>query len=114
MIYPPLSIIIKELRKEITQYFQSSDQRIVNFAKRILLIILMLSLLIVIITKSLVPGGEHDYYTHYFPYYLETLKQGNLAPNNVWYHFDNSKGASLVFYGILLSDPLAPSLVSLC
>ena len=45
---------------------------------------------------------------------MEVIEQGGLAPNDIWYHFYNSKGASLVFYTVSLTDPHAPQLVSLC
>jgi hypothetical protein len=62
--------------------------------------------------RGLYPGGSGDYYTHYFYYYLEVLKNHGLAPNDVWYHYYYSKGSGLPFLGMLLTDPEAPSLTT--
>ena len=61
-----------------------------------------------LLRRGLFPGGSGDYYTHYFYYYLEVLKNHGLAPNDVWYHYYYSKGSGLVFLGMLLTDPEAP------
>ena len=65
-----------------------------------------------IATKGLYPAGGHDYYTHYFQYYLSVIRNESILPNDVWYHFYYSKGAGLYFWGMLLTDPLAPQLVT--
>jgi len=75
-------------------------------------ITLAASLLLII--KGLYPGGGHDYYTHYFYYYQEVIQQGGIWPNKVWYHYYYSKGSGLFFLGMLLTDPLAPQLVTFC
>ena len=64
------------------------------------------------VVKGLYPGGGGDYYTHYFPYALQVLQNHGLAPNDVWYHFYYSKGDGLFFLDMLLTDPMAPSLVT--
>ena len=61
---------------------------------------------------GLFPGGDGDYYTHYFYYYLAVLKSHGLSPNDVWYHYYYSKGDGLFFLGMLLSDPQAVPLTS--
>lgn len=76
--------------------------------------LLTVSGLLLLMTKGLYPSGGHDYFTHYFPYYLEVIEWGNIWPNSVWYHYYYSKGAGLFFLGILLTDPLAPQLVTFC
>ena len=65
-----------------------------------------------ILTKGLYPGGGHDYYNHYFPYYVRVVQSGSTLPNDVWYHFFYSKGDGLYFIAMLLTDPLAPQLVT--
>jgi hypothetical protein len=70
--------------------------------------------LCLLFVKGLYPAGGHDYYTHYFPYLRSVITQGGLWPNDVWYHFYYSKGAGLYFLGMLLTDPLAPQLVTFC
>lgn len=66
----------------------------------------------VLIIKGLYPGGGHDYFTHYFLYDRAVVERGDLWPNDVWYHYYYSKGAGLFFLAMLLTDPLAPQLVS--
>ena len=62
--------------------------------------------------KGIYPGGGHDYYTHYFYYNIDVIKNGSIFPNEAWYHFYYSKGAGLYFLTMLLTDPLAPQLVT--
>lgn len=68
----------------------------------------------VLLVRGLYPGGGGDYYTHYFPYYIEVLRNHGLAPNDVWYHYYYSKGCGLFFLGMLLTDPEAPEVVTFC
>src|SRR6266545_4549965 len=67
-----------------------------------------------LLIKGLYPGGGHDYFTHYHYYYETVIERGGLWPNEVWYHYYYSKGAGLFFLAILLTDPLAPQLVTFC
>jgi hypothetical protein len=67
-----------------------------------------------LLVRGIYPGGGGDYYTHYFYYYLEVLKNHDLSPNDVWYHYYYSKGYGLFFLGMLLTDPEAPALVTFC
>ncbi|WP_316168984.1 MULTISPECIES: hypothetical protein, partial [unclassified Bradyrhizobium] len=64
--------------------------------------------------KGLYPAGGHDYFMHYFPYLRTVIERGGIWPNQVWYHFYYMKGAGLYFLGMLLTDPLAPQLVTFC
>jgi len=68
--------------------------------------------MIFLLVKGLYPGGGHDYYTHYFQFYKRVIETGSILPNDVWYHFYDSKGAGLYFLAMLLIDPLAPQLVA--
>jgi len=74
--------------------------------------LLAISAAMFIAVKGLYPAGGHDYYTHYFYYYLSVIKHGSILPNEFWYHFYYSKGAGLYFFSMLLTDPLAPQLVT--
>jgi hypothetical protein len=67
-----------------------------------------------LLLKGLYPAGSADYFAHYFPYYREVIEQGGVSPNDVWYHYFYSKGLGLFFLGMLLTDPLAPQLVTFC
>ena len=79
-----------------------------------LLALAAVAFIALLLVKGLYPGGGHDYFTHYF-YYLQTvIERGGLWPNDVWYHYYYSKGAGLFFLGILITDPLAPQLVTFC
>jgi hypothetical protein len=69
---------------------------------------------IFLIIKGLYPGGGHDYYNHYFQFYKRVVDTGSILPNDVWYQFYYSKGAGLYFLGMLLTDALAPQLVTTC
>ncbi len=64
--------------------------------------------------KGLYPGGGHDYFTHYFYYYLEVIHNHGLQPNDVWYHYYYSKGAGLIFLAMVLTDPVAPAIATFC
>ena len=77
-----------------------------------LLALAVIAIIILLLVKGLYPGGGHDYFTHYFYYYQVAIERGGLWPNDVWYHYYYDKGAGLVFLGILLTDPLAPQLVT--
>lgn len=66
------------------------------------------------VVKGLYPNGGHDYYTHYFYFYTTVVYDHNIWPNNVWYQYFYSKGMGLFFLAMLLTDPLAPSLVTFC
>lgn len=76
------------------------------------LLLISLPLGIFLLTKGTYPAGGHDYFNHYFHFYHKVVETGSLYPNAVWYHFYYSKGAGLFFYGMLLTDPLAPQLIS--
>lgn len=67
---------------------------------------------LLLVMKALPPGGGHDYYAHYFPYFNQVVRSHGLAPNDVWYHYYVSKGAALVFWSLVLTDPQAPEIVT--
>jgi hypothetical protein len=71
-----------------------------------------IAIIILLMVKGLYPGGGHDYFTHYFYYLQAAIERGGLWPNDVWYHYYYDKGAGLVFLGVLLTDLLAPQLVT--
>lgn len=77
-----------------------------------MLVLLAATIFIFLQVKAIYPGGWHDYFSHYFFYYREAVQTGSLAPNALWYHFFYSKGGGLYFLAMLLSDPLAPALVT--
>jgi hypothetical protein len=107
LAYDPAQDAARDIYRTLT----SSSLGRLNWALLALVAVTASELLLV---KGLYPGGGHDYFTHYF-YYLETATERHgLWPNEVWYHYYYSKGAGLFFLGILLTDPLAPQLVTFC
>ncbi len=81
---------------------------------RIMAACIVAAVALLLVIKGLYPGGGHDYYTHYFYYSQAVIKHGGIWPNEVWYHYYYSKGLGLNFLSILLTDPLAPQLVTSC
>jgi hypothetical protein len=67
---------------------------------------------VLLLVKGLYPGGNVDYFTSYFPYYNSVIANHGIWPNEVWYHYFYDKGAGLTFLAMLLTDPLAPQLVT--
>jgi hypothetical protein len=67
---------------------------------------------VLLVVKGLYPGGGHDYYTHYFPYYRHVLLSHGLWPNDVWYHFYYTKGATVKIASMVLTDMQAPETVT--
>jgi hypothetical protein len=67
-----------------------------------------------LLVKGLYPGGGHDYYLHYFSYYKSVIDRGGLWPTMHYVHGYDSKGDGLVFLSMLLTDSIAPQLVTFC
>jgi hypothetical protein len=72
----------------------------------------ILVVLLLLVLRALPPGGSGDYYTHYFYYFKHVTNSHGLWPNELWYHYYVSKGATLVFWSIVLTDLQAPEIVS--
>jgi len=70
--------------------------------------------LFLLAAKGLYPAGGNDYFAHYFRFYEEVIDSHGIWPNHVWYHYFYSKGAGLYFLAMLLTDSLAPQLVTFC
>lgn len=67
-----------------------------------------------LLVKGLYPQGGHDYYQHYSHFYAAVIDNHGIWPNLFWYQYYLSKGMGVTFLGMLLTDPLAPSLVTYC
>ena len=80
----------------------------------LLILLAAQAFVMLLLVKGLYPGGGHDYFTHYAYYYQTVVERGGIWPNEVWYHYYYSKGAGLFFLAMLLTDPLAPQLVTFC
>ena len=96
--------------KSIANDRQYTAERIARLAAAVSIVIAVVA---TILFKVLFPHGTGDYFTHYFPYYMEVTEKGNILPNMIWYHFFVSKGAGDIFFAILLGDALSPMSVSL-
>lgn len=83
-------------------------------ATHVLVALAVVAAALLLIVKGLYPAGGHDYFNHYHGYYEAVLRNHGLQPNEVWYQFFYSKGMGLFFLASLLTDPLAPSLVTYC
>ena len=70
--------------------------------------------ILLFLVKGLYPGGAHDYFNQYFYFYTSGIRDHNIWPSSVWYNYFYSKGIGLFFLGMLLTDPLAPSLATCC
>jgi hypothetical protein len=77
-------------------------------------ILLVLVWCAVFLIKGLYPGGSQDYYSQYFPAYQAFVDHGSIWPNEAWWQYLYAKGAGFIFLGILLTDALAPQLVTFC
>ena len=115
LIFIALSFLIMVL-SPLPYYFLNNIKfiflnRKIKFLIIFYIIISIFILILFLIIKGLYPAGGHDYYLHYFQYYLSVIRNQSILPNEVWYHFYYSKGAGLYFLSILLSDPLAPQLM---
>jgi hypothetical protein len=103
------AIFVGSIRQNATFGFCRAAKFLVQWLVWIAVALAVTTFLLV---KGLYPGGGHDYYNHYFPYYLRVIQTGSILPNDVWYHFYLSKGDGLYFLAMLLTDPLAPQLVT--
>jgi hypothetical protein len=103
------AILVGSIRRNTMSRFRCASKFLVHW---LVWIAVVLAITMFLMVKGLYPGGGHDYYTHYFPYYLRVIQTGSILPNDVWYHFYLSKGDSLYFLAMLLTDPLAPQLVT--
>ena len=103
----------REAHASIARFVRgSSKSQLLTSLAALLAIVVFGGLLFLV--KGLYPQGGHDYYQHYSQYYAEVVDGHGIWPNRFWYHFYYSKGLGLVFLAMLLSDPLAPSLIASC
>jgi hypothetical protein len=102
-----------ELRDATIRFFHATSLPVVIMLA-IVAIATVFSAALLFVVKGLYPNGGHDYYTHYVYFYTTVVNDHNIWPNNVWYQYFYSKGMGLFFLAMLLTDPLAPSLVTFC
>jgi hypothetical protein len=83
-----------------------------GLVQTILVLAIIVAAVACFLVKGLYPAGGHDYFNHYSAFYRRVIETGSTQPNDVWYHFYYSKGCGLYFIAMLLTDPLAPQLVT--
>ena len=74
-------------------------------------IAIALAVTMFLLVKGLYPGGGHDYYDHYFPYYLRVIQTGSILPTMFGQLLCIERRWSL-FFSDAATDPLAPQLVT--
>ena len=111
--YPHFALTVSEARSSITQHFQEGSwiDRTLSIVMAIAAVLAGAALLLV---KGLYPQGGHDYYQHYSQFYAAVIDSHGIWPNLFWYEYYYSKGMGVTFLGMLLTDALAPSLVTYC
>jgi hypothetical protein len=107
---PHLMTCVGEARRLLPASFGRGNPKAARNIRYLAIFAIVAALFICI--KVLYANGGNDYYSHYFYYYVDVIRNGSLMPNEVWYHFYYSKGCGLYFLAMLLSDPLAPQLVT--
>ncbi|WP_316168985.1 MULTISPECIES: hypothetical protein [unclassified Bradyrhizobium] len=101
-----------EARRAIEDQFRSSLLKAI--VAGLCFSLFAMAALLLLLVKGLFPAGGHDYFLHYFPYYEAVIRHHGIWPNEVWYHYFYSKGNGITFLAMLLSDALAPQLVTYC
>jgi len=105
--------VLQEARSSVAQYVRNSSR--VDTALTIAMAIgVLFASAILLLVKGLYPQGGHDYYLHYSQFYSMVIDNHGIWPNAFWYQYYYSKGVGLMFLSMLLTDPLAPSLVTYC
>lgn len=66
----------------------------------------------VLFVKFSLYDGDGDYITHYGPFYDEVIFNHGIKPNSWWYQYYYSRGAGITYLGMLLTDKMAPGLIS--
>jgi hypothetical protein len=93
---------------------QVAAPRPIAYSRTILAIAAAAAAIFLLLVKGLYPAGGHDFYDHYNGFYEAVIRNHGIWPNDLWYHFYYSKGLGLFFLSMIVTDPLAPSLVTFC
>ena len=111
--YPHFALVVRQLRSAFARYLRLSSTLDVILSGIMLLAVIFFGGALLLV-KGLYPQGGHDYYLHYSQFYTTVIDSHSIWPNDFWYQYYYSKGLGLMFLGMLLTDPLAPSLVTYC
>jgi hypothetical protein len=98
----------------VDDYKARVAQRDISVATPSTLGLLAIVFVMLLLIKGLYPGGNHDYLTKYFSYFQSVVAHHGIWPNEVCCSYYSDKGVGLTFLGLLLTDPLAPQLVTFC
>jgi len=111
--YRDFAAVCREANASIARFVRESSRFEVILVAAMLIAVVACGGALLLV-KGLYPQGGHDYYQHYSQFYSLVVDNHNVWPNDFWYHYYYSKGLGVMFLGMLLSDPLAPSLVTFC
>ena len=111
--YPHFALVVRQLRSAFARYLRLSSTLDIILSGIMLLAVIFFGGALLLV-KGLYPQGGHDYYLHYSQFYTTVIDSHSIWPNDFWYQYYYSKGLGLMFLGMLLTDPLAPSLVTYC
>ena len=111
--YPHFALVVRQLRSGFARYRRLSSTLDVILSGIMLLAVIFFGGVLLLV-KGLYPQGGHDYYLHYSQFYTTVIDSHSIWPNDFWYQYYYSKGLGVMFLGMLLTDPLAPSLVTYC
>jgi hypothetical protein len=102
--------------RSVGSWFKTINQATPAFrlAQWLFLVVAIAAAAVLLAAKGLYPGGGNDYFEHYFRFYQSVIDHRGVWPNEIWYQYFYSKGAGLYFLSMLLTDPLAPQLVTFC
>jgi hypothetical protein len=105
--------VLQEARSSVARYIRNSSRVDIALTTAMAIGVLVAGAILLLV-KGLYPQGGHDYYLHYSQFYSMVIDNHGIWPNAFWYQYYYSKGVGLMFLSMLLTDPLAPSLVTYC
>jgi hypothetical protein len=111
--YRDLVLVLQEARAAAAQYIRDNSRVYIALSVAMAIGVVFAGAALLLV-KGLYPQGGHDYYQHYSQFYSMVIDGHGVWPNDFWYQYYYSKGMGLMFLSMLLTDPLAPSLVTYC
>jgi hypothetical protein len=111
--YRDFVLVLQEARSAVQRYVQNNSRVDVALSAAMAIGVVFAGAALLLV-KGLYPQGGHDYYLHYSQFYSMVIDGHGIWPNDFWYQYYYSKGMGLMFLSMLLTDPLASSLVTYC